>query len=186
MQWTEERKALLRAMYPGHDTAVVARRLGCTERAVRVKACELKVRKRKEAKRTWTAHTKLPGNWGFASDPGKYTRGKPSPLRKPLGAEFVTARDETFVKVAMTGDKNRDWRRKVHVVWEKANGRALRPGEVVTFVDGDKFNFSPDNLQLRTQGDVVQSNSIHNLPKEIAMLYRAKGQITRAARRKMK
>ena len=185
-KWTPGKIATLRALYPTTDTHEVAAALGMSHRACLVKACELKIKKEKHAKRTWTAHTKLPSTWGFGKEPGKYTAGKPSPRCQPLNAEFVTLKDETFVKVALTGKKNHDWRLKQRVVWEQHNGRKLEPQEVISFRDGDAFNFDPSNLMLRTKEEVILDNSIHNLPREIADLHRAKGQITRAIRRKAK
>lgn len=185
-KWTPEKIALLRALYPSTDTHEVAAKTGMTHRACMVKACELKIKKRREAKRTWTHHAQLPSTWGFGKDPGKYTRGKPSPNRQPLGSEFVSKKGEVYVKVAMTGCKSTDWRRKAHIEWEKHNGRELQPHEVIGFADGNTTNFEADNLLLRTKEEVMLSNSIHNLPREIADLHRAKGQIIRAIRRKAK
>lgn len=181
MRWTPERKALLRALYPDHDTALVAAALGCSERMVRVKACELKVRKKPEAKRVWTRGTGK--GTGFGPDPGAWNRGKPSPNRAQIGAEFVSSKGEVYVKVSQTGKKSADWRRKAHVVWERHNP-PLTPGEVLSFVDGDSRNCTIENLTLRTKAEVMQQNSLHSLPRVIADLYRAKGQIVRAARRK--
>src|SRR5690606_21463405 len=122
---------------------------------------------------------------GFGPDPGKWNRGKVSPKRAPIGAEFISSKGEVYIKVAITGKKTVDWRRKSHVVWGKHNP-PLKKGEVLTFLDGDKTNCSIDNLALRTKVQVMQENSIHSLPPVIADLCRAKGQIVRAARRKMK
>lgn len=185
-KWTPIKVAKLRELYPNTDTHEVAALIGMTHRACMVKACELKIKKERSAKRTWTAHTELPPTWGFGKDPGKYTRGRPSPNRVPIGSEFVSKKGEVYVKVAMTGKKNQDWRRKSHVTWEQHNGRKLEPQEVISFRDGDAFNFSPSNLVLRTKEEVILDNSIHNLPREIAELHRAKGQIIRAVRRKTK
>ena len=185
-KWTPDKIAKLRALYPNTDTHEVAALVGMTHRACMVKACELKIKKERSAKRTWTAHTKLPSTWGFGKDPGKYTRGRPSPNRMPLGSEFISKKGEVYVKVAMTGKKNLDWRLKQRVVWEKHNGRKLEPQEVISFRDGGAFNFDPSNLVLRTKEEVILGNSIHNQPREIAELHRAKGQIIRAVRRKEK
>ena len=185
-KWTPAKIATLRELCPNTDTHEIAAALGVTHRACMVKACELGVKKRREAKRTWTHHAQLPSTWGFGKDPGKYTRGKPSPNRQPLGSEFVSKKGEVYVKVAMTGRKNADWRRKAHVEWEKHNRRELQPHEVIGFADGNTTNLEADNLLLRTKEEVILSNSIHNLPREIADLHRAKGQIIRAIRRRAK
>lgn len=185
-KWTPEKIATLRALYPTTDTHEVAALVGMSHRACMVKACELKIKKEKHAKRTWTAHTELPPTWGFGKDPGKYTRGRPSPNRRPVGSEFTSKKGEVYVKVAMTGRNNEDWRRKSHVVWEQYNGRKLRADEVVSFLDGDSTNLSPENLVVKTKREIMADNSLHNYPKEIGDMYRAVGQIKRAVNRSKK
>lgn len=172
-------------MYPTCDTSEVANMLGRTRRACMMKACELGIRKTREGKRTWTAHVQLPSTWGFGKDPGRYNRGKPSPNRQPIGSEFVSSKREIYIKVACTGKKNRDWRRKAHVVWERHHG-TIPDGGVITFADGDSLNCEPENLRISSKTDIMQHNSIHNLPPEIVQLYRAKGQIIRAINRRNK
>lgn len=185
MKWTDDQIGVLRAMYPTCDTAEVANLLGRTRRACMLKACQLGISKTREGKRTWTAHVQLPSTWGFGKDPGRYNRGKPSPNRQPIGSEFVSSKGEVYVKVACTGKKNRDWRRKAHVVWERRHG-PLPEGSVISFADGDSLNCSPENLRLSSKAEIMQDNSIHNLPPEIVQLYRAKGQIIRAINRRNK
>ena len=46
-KWTPEKIALLRALYPSTDTHEVAAKIGMTHRACMVKACELKIKKRR-------------------------------------------------------------------------------------------------------------------------------------------
>lgn len=48
-----------------------------------------------------------------------------------------------------------------HVVWERANGRPLRPDEIVHHIDGDPFNNAPENLQAMTQPEHIR---LHGLP----------------------
>lgn len=42
--------------------------------------------------------------------------------------------------------RNRNWALKQNIVWEKATGRKLKWREVVIFLDGDRTNYSPENL----------------------------------------
>lgn len=167
---------MLRNMYPTQDTIDVARALGRSRRACMIKACELGIKKTREGKRTWTAHTQLPATWG-AHLAGNQ-RGKRGWRFQPIGSEFVSSKGEVWIKVAATGNKNTDWKLKPRVVMAAQLGRELEPNEVVTVVDGE--------LHLRTKQDVMQQVSIHNQPKIIRDLYRAKGQVVRAINRRNK
>lgn len=185
--WTTRQIQILRDEYPNTDTRELVAKLGFSHRAIMVKACELKIKKLKSAKRTWTAHTKLPDDWGFANGSGgEYARGKKARTHKPIGSEFVSNRGETYVKVKDTGKKNVDWRRKHHVIWEKHNGRALQPNEIVQHANGDTFDFNPHNLVLGSRVDVLNQNSLHNHPPEIGDVYRAIGRLRKTINRKKK
>lgn len=48
-------------------------------------------------------------------------------------------------------------------VWEHANGRPVptQPRHVVVFLDGNKHNFDPANLALRTRGEIAAKNQRH-------------------------
>ena len=186
-RWTEQQIQALRDEYPSTDTYDLVTKLGFSHRAIMVKASELKVKKLKEAKRTWTAHAKLPNDWGFGRGNGaEYSRGKKARNHKPVGSEFVSNKGETFVKVATTGTKNKDWRRKNRVVWEKHNGRALQPNEIVRHANGDTFDFSPHNLVLGSRVDLIHANSLHNHPPQVGDVYRAIGHLRKAINRKKK
>lgn len=81
---------------------------------------------------------------------------------KPVGYERVN-RDgyvEVKVKDGAQGEANDNFRLKNRVVWERSNGRALRPGEVVLFADGDRRNFDPGNLVAVTQAENIGLNRI--------------------------
>lgn len=65
---------------------------------------------------------------------------------KPIGYEMTTKHGGyTYVKVANTGVKNKDFRAKHHLMYEKYNGE-IPKGHIVIFLDGDRQNFEPDNL----------------------------------------
>lgn len=75
----------------------------------------------------------------------------------PVGSERVSVDGYVEVKVAERpsgeGPAHDNWRPKAHLVWEGANGRALRPGEVVVFADGDRSNLDPGNLVAMTRAE---------------------------------
>lgn len=76
---------------------------------------------------------------------------------KPVGYERVNRDGYVEVKVAdgLQGRANSNFRLKHRVIWERANGRELRPGEVVLFADGDRRNFDPGNLVAVTQAENI-------------------------------
>ena len=67
---------------------------------------------------------------------------------KPIGWERVDRDGYTYVKVKMRpsrSDCNDNFVAKHRLIWETANG-PIPPGHVVLFKDGDKTNFSLENL----------------------------------------
>lgn len=89
----------------------------------------------------------------------------------PIGSERI-AGGYVEVKVAERpsgeGPAHDNWRPKAHLVWERANGRALRPGEVVVFADGDRSNLDPENLvaMTRTEHNVIVARGIPYADRE--------------------
>lgn len=45
------------------------------------------------------------------------------------------------------------------LIWEHATGRQIQRGHVVVFLDGDKHNFDPANLALRTKREIGVANA---------------------------
>lgn len=67
---------------------------------------------------------------------------------RPVGSEHIDSYGFVSIK---TADPDH-WRLKHHVVWEQKNG-ALPKGSIVIFADGDKRNFTPDNLIALTRSE---------------------------------
>ena len=49
-------------------------------------------------------------------------------------------------------------------LWEKYNRRAIPAGMTVIHADGNKNNFAPENLKLRSMADCMGQNTLHRLP----------------------
>lgn len=86
------------------------------------------------------------------------TQFKPGNLpwtTRAVGEERVTRDGYIEVHVAQHRSEraNDQWVMKHRLVWEEANGRALRPGEMVVFADGDKRNLDPGNLVAMTMAE---------------------------------
>ena len=68
---------------------------------------------------------------------------------RPIGSERIQCNNGlTYIKVGWP----RKWRLKHHVIWEQAHGM-IPPGCVILFRDGNKQNFSLDNLALVTKSE---------------------------------
>lgn len=52
------------------------------------------------------------------------------------------------------------------VIAEQKLGRALLPGEIVHHIDGDKWNNSPENLEVMTQAEHARLHCIQRWTKE--------------------
>jgi len=77
----------------------------------------------------------------------------------PIGAEKIE-HGYTLVKVCEHGSrKERYWKYKHRLIWEKANG-PIPEGYKVIFLDKNKSNFLLDNLALATSAETVYMN--HN------------------------
>ncbi len=74
---------------------------------------------------------------------------------KPIGSERINVEGYTEVK---TKDP-RTWRLKQRIVYEEYFGK-IPKGYIVTFKDGDKQNFDPDNLAAISQAENVRMNQL--------------------------
>lgn len=78
----------------------------------------------------------------------------------PVGAVTVRKRPRrhdvrAWVKVA----EPNVWRPRALVVWEEANGRALRRGEVVHHVNGDSLDDRPENLEALSRSEHIRRHA---------------------------
>lgn len=98
-----------------------------------------------------------------------FKKGQIPANAKPLGSERICPKDGyVLIKVAeknpYTGAKTR-YRHKHVYLWEKEFG-AVPKGKVVTFLDGDKGNFSMENLVLTDRKHLCRynKNRVNDLP----------------------
>ena len=87
-----------------------------------------------------------------------FTEGHLPHNTKPIGYERITKDGYIEVKVMerpnrVTGEKN--FKAKHHIVWEEVNG-PIPKGHKVIFLDGNKRNFSLDNLALVSNAEHLQ------------------------------
>ena len=75
-----------------------------------------------------------------------FKKGQVTHNIKPIGYEYCNvANGYTYVKVTNTGIKNKDFRPKHQIVYERYKGE-IPKGYIIIFLDGNKQNFDPDNL----------------------------------------
>mgnify|MGYP000844145163 FL=1 len=82
---------------------------------------------------------------------GWFKKGHKPLNHKPVGSERVDRDGYTLVKVA----EPNVWEPKHKVLWEKKNGK-VPEGYVLTFLDGDKSNFTLDNLALISMAESLE------------------------------
>lgn len=93
------------------------------------------------------------------SEKGWFKKGQKSATEKPLGSEY-TSDGYVMVKVKMDGPRDKRWKLKHVLIWEKYNGPVPKDS-VVTFLDGNKRNFDINNLACIRKG----VNSVLNIKK---------------------
>ena len=87
----------------------------------------------------------------------KATMFKPGtipPNWRPVGSERTDRDGYTMVKIA---DPN-IWILKQRLIYEQLHGVKLKKNEVVIFLDGNRQNFSADNLHKLTRGALARYN----------------------------
>ncbi|TRO20902.1 HNH endonuclease [Ectopseudomonas mendocina] len=86
----------------------------------------------------------------------------------------ITGRAQYLIlqrKIRADGPPHRRWQSVHEIIWEEHNGP--RPaGHLVVFKDGNRRNFSPDNLELITRAENCRRNSIHRYPPELKQAIR--------------
>lgn len=82
----------------------------------------------------------------------RFKKGNIPHNTRPIGAEKLTKDGYTLVKIndKPKGKKNENWILKERLIWEKKHGKKLPEDYRIVFLDGNKKNFDPDNLEAIT------------------------------------
>jgi hypothetical protein len=99
----------------------------------------------------------------------QFKKGDKPPNWVPIGTERVSKDGYIEIKVA-DGRKQKNWKPKHHIIYEKYNG-PIPKGHAVIFGDGDKRNFDINNLILVLRRQLLTMNR-NNLIKNDADLTR--------------
>ena len=111
-----------------------------------------------------------PWNKGIkGSIPNNATSFKKGQLPHNTRNEGETRLDKegyVLVKVA-----HKKWIRKHRLIWEQAHGE-IPKGYVIRIKDGNKQNYSLDNMQLITQAENMRLNAMQRFPTELKQAIR--------------
>ena len=120
--------------------------------------------------------------------------GRARKLLKPLWAERISKDGYLERKISDTIPdgvsrqeanrlRARRWRGVHLIVWEAANGPLPR-GHAIAFKNGDKTDIRLDNLECISRRELMQRNTVHNLPKPVVQAVRLLGALNRQIRKR--
>ncbi len=177
--WTDDEEQYLIANYANTSNIELAKTLGKKDaNAIGAKASHLKLRKsgqflresckartKGQFKKGMTPHNK--GKKLSDSTKAKLAKTMFKSGNRPhntlqVGAETQDKDGYVWVKIAEPSE----WKLKHHVAY----GEPVPTGHKVIFLDGNKYNFERDNLQLVSNGELMNRNTMHRYPPELVQL----------------
>ncbi len=187
--WSQEEVQRLVELYPDTPMADLIKTLGRPDYSIYGKAAQLglkrsdaymasehacRLRKEdnpgkehrfKKGHTPWNSGVKgLPSN-GRAAET-QFKKGHKPGNWLPIGSIRTSQDGYQQRKVSDTGYPPRDWIGIHILVWEEQNG-PVPSGHCVCFIDGNKNNLDPTNLQLLTRAERMSRNTIHRYPPEL-------------------
>lgn len=111
----------------------------------------------------------------LGGDAGWFPRRHRPANYQPVGATRIVQDGYLEIKVA---EGCRQWRAWHRIEWEKHHG-PIPKGCAVVFKDGNSEHRHIDNLECLTRSQLMKRNSVHNLPKELALIAQLKGALQR-------
>lgn len=207
--WNAEEDAVLVEFFPHVSTRIVAEAFECSESSVHQRAHRLGLRKTEKYLASPAAcrlrrgdnigkcyrfpKGHVPANKGLKR-PGwsagrmretqfkkGHLGGNAAKLVKPIGSERISKDGYLERKINNDLPFQARWRAVHLIIWEKHNGPLPR-GYAVTFKDGDKTNICIENLARIHRAELMQRNTVHNLPPELKQVIQLNGQLKRRIR----
>lgn len=204
-KWTLEQLHVLRALYPHQKTEDVAAAVGKTVSQAYQKAAALGLKKSPEylaspaacrlrrGDNVGAAFRFKPGQvvWnrgmkGLQYEASKPTQFKPGQMphnTKEIG-NFRITKDGTLQRKIGNGkgSNSKRWRGVHELVWVEVNG-PLPPKHIVVFKQGMRSNkleeITIDRVECISLAENMRRNTVHNLPKELAVLVQLTGALNR-------
>jgi hypothetical protein len=178
----------IRQRYPNEPTELIARDLNISVSKVYNRAWAMGIKKNKDyvnpgwnnliefGKSTRFLKGNTPHNKGVAMPPHVYEKVKDTMFKKgqkphntkPVGTINFRmdkdGRNYAYIKIA---DCN--WKLMHRVVWEQHNGPIPR-GNIVRFKDGNTMNWDINNLEMISQHNNMELNTIQRFPEDVQEL----------------
>ncbi len=203
MKWTESDNNILVDLYPTTESSEIAKKLGVSLSRVYNRANFLGLKKERGFasrinKKRWQegrmegcrkGHYKkgnAPMNKGLkiteymspeAIEKHKKTRFKKGNLShnyRPVGSQRIDKDGYIEVKIK---DPN-VWELKHRYIWSKHNGKIPKSYKV-RFIDGDRGNFNINNLEIISEAELMNENTIHRYPQEVRELIKLQSKLNK-------
>lgn len=117
-----------------------------------------------------------PFDAGIRSRQTQFKSGNKPANHKPVGSTRITRDGYIEIKIAEGIHK---WRLLHREIWKQHHGEYPKKGHALIFIDGNKQNCDIGNLKLVTRQELMQMNTVHNLPKPIVQLIQLNGVVRR-------
>lgn len=197
-KWTEDEMRVLRELYPHTRTIEICKVLNRSPSSVYGRANAHGIKKSQEfidyllsleAERlrkhgNATRFKKGQDAWnkgikGYTSaNVTSFKKGQLPHNTKQEGDTRLDKEGYVLVKVA-----HKKWIRKHRLIWEEANG-PIPKGYYLRTKDGNKENYSLDNMELVTMAENMKRNTVHRYPEELKKTMRALFKLKRTIRKK--
>jgi len=180
MRWKPHEKELLKQHYADSTIHELMQMLNKTDRSIYMQASLLGLKKsaKYEEKRRLQDIENLRKNttkrfqkgrtpWNkdvkayMGANATSFKKGNLPHNTRNEGETRLNKEGYVLVKIA-----HRKWIRKHQLIWEQANGE-IPKGYVLRLKDGNKENYSLDNMELITFADNMRLNTIHRFPTEL-------------------
>jgi hypothetical protein len=199
--WSAGLEEMLTLLYPDHTVAQLAVYFGVTESAIIGRAYRLKLRKDPAfalacSSKGFFKKGSTPANKGkkwseFMSKEGmrnsRSTTFKKGNLPPNTKADFVISvrKDKNRVQYLFIRVAKAKWVPLLRYNYEKLNGKITK-GLNLVHADGDRMNCDASNGLLLSNAELMQRNTYHKYPKEIANAIQLRGALNRQINKHLK
>lgn len=202
VKWTEEMDIILKEKYPNHITKEIAKSLGISADAVYNRAYFLGLKKDKEfiretarknfqdnenAKKTMFKKGLIPYNKGkkqseyMSADAiekckkTQFQKGHIPHNALEVGSEVIrVSKGLSYYMIKVPNQSKLVY--KHTWLWEQANG-AVPKGFNIVFKNGNSLDCRLENLECISNAELMERNTIHQYPPELASVIRLSGKL---------